>query len=110
MIKLNAVESEGTWRQLPVGQQVHERYTALAKHVLQFEKQWFQGWRDNVDNAAMRYLKQPIFTRQGGTGEGTVQPLLPWPRLLQPWAKASCLYSMSTHADPSSQSAVCCCS
>jgi hypothetical protein len=71
MTKLNAVESEATWRQLPVGQQVHERYTALAKHVLQFEKQWFQGWRDNVDNAAMRYLKQPIFTPQGDTGEVT---------------------------------------
>lgn len=69
MTKLAAVESEGTWRQLPVGQQVHERYTALAKQVLQFEKQWFQGWRDNVDNAAMRYLKQPIFTRNQDTGE-----------------------------------------
>lgn len=69
MTKLSAVESEGTWCQLPVGQQVHERYTALAKQVLQFEKQWFQGWRDNVDNATMRYLKQPIFTRQPNTGE-----------------------------------------
>lgn len=75
MTKLNAVESEATWRQLPVGQQVHERYTALAKHVLQFEKQWFQGWRDNVDNAAMRYLKQPIFTRHGDTGMGMLQSL-----------------------------------
>lgn len=69
MSKLSAVEPEGTWRQLPVGQQVHERYTALAKQVLQFEKLWFQGWRDNVDNAAMRYLKQPIFTRHPNTGD-----------------------------------------
>lgn len=69
MTKLNAVESESTWRQLPVGQQVHERYTALARQVLQFEKQWFQGWRDNVDNTAMRHLKQPIFTREPDTGD-----------------------------------------
>lgn len=75
MTKLYAVETEGTWRQLPVGQQVHERYTALAKQVLQFEKQWFQGWRDNVDNAAMRYLKQPIFTRQPGTGVLTLSTI-----------------------------------
>ena len=68
MSKLTAVEPEGTWRQLPVGQQVHERYTALAKQVLQFEKQWFQGWRDNADNAAMRYLKQPIFARSPESG------------------------------------------
>lgn len=69
MTKLNAVEAEATWRQLPVGQQVHERYTALAKQVLQFEKQWFQAWRDNVDNAAMRHLKQPIFARQPESGK-----------------------------------------
>jgi hypothetical protein len=75
MTKLSAVETEGTWRQLPVGQQVHERYTALAKQVLQFEKQWFQGWRDNVDNAAMRYLKQPIFTRQPDTGVLTLSTI-----------------------------------
>lgn len=77
MSKLSAVEPEGTWRQLPVGQQVHERYTTLAKQVLQFEKLWFQGWRDNVDNAAMRYLKQPIFTRQPDTGACAER--LPWP-------------------------------
>lgn len=68
MSKLNAVEREEVWRQLPVGQQVHERYTALAKQVLQFEKQWFGAWHDNVDNAAMRYLKQPIFARNPDTG------------------------------------------
>lgn len=69
MSKLTAVEPDGsTWRQLPVGQQVHECYTTLAKQVMQFEKQWFQGWRDTVDDAAMRYLKQPIFARQPETG------------------------------------------
>lgn len=77
MTKLTAVEPEGTWRQLPVGQQVHERYTALAKHVLAFEKQWFSGWQDNVDNAAMRYLKQPIFVRNPDTGD----TVLGWVRM-----------------------------
>jgi hypothetical protein len=84
MTKLTVVESEGTWRQLPVGQQVHERYTALAKQVLQFEKQWFHGWRDNVDNAAMRYLKQPIFTRSQDTGECCVAFMAALPRGAHP--------------------------
>jgi hypothetical protein len=70
MSKLTAVEPEGTWRQMPVGQQVHERYMALAKQMMEFEKQWFQGWRENVDNIAMRHLKQPIFARHPETGEG----------------------------------------
>uniref|UniRef100_A0A383W4S5 Dynein-1, subspecies f n=1 Tax=Tetradesmus obliquus TaxID=3088 RepID=A0A383W4S5_TETOB len=68
MSKLTAVEPEGSWRQMPVGQQVHERYMALAKQMMEFEKQWFQGWRENVDNIAMRHLKQPIFARQPETG------------------------------------------
>ncbi|WIA10356.1 hypothetical protein OEZ85_010548 [Tetradesmus obliquus] len=67
MSKLTAVEPEGSWRQMPVGQQVHERYMALAKQMMEFEKQWFQGWRENVDNIAMRHLKQPIFVRQPET-------------------------------------------
>jgi hypothetical protein len=70
MSKLTAVEPEGSWRQMPVGQQVHERYMALAKQMMEFEKQWFQGWRENVDNIAMRHLKQPIFARHPETGEG----------------------------------------
>lgn len=68
MSKLNAVEPEGTWRQLPVGQQVHDRYMALAKQILDFEKLWFQGWKENVDNIAMKHLKEPIFVRHPRTG------------------------------------------
>lgn len=68
MSKLAAVEPDGAWRALPVGQQVHERYMALARHMVDYEKAWFSGWRDSVDNAAMRYLKQPIFARMPDTG------------------------------------------
>lgn len=68
MAKLTAVDPEGAWRQLPVGQQVHERYMALARHVLAFEKQCFQGWRDMVDGVVMRHLRQPIFARAPDTG------------------------------------------
>lgn len=69
MSKLTAVEPEGSWRQLPVGQQVHERYMVLAKQMLDYEKQWFQGWKETVDSIAMKHLKQPIFTRHAVTGQ-----------------------------------------
>ncbi|KAF8069431.1 DHC1 [Scenedesmus sp. PABB004] len=68
MSKLDAVEPDGAWRALPVGQQVHERYMGLARAVLEFEKAWFAGWRDSADGEAMRHLKAPIFARHPDTG------------------------------------------
>lgn len=43
--------------------QVHERYTALARAVLNFEKATFASWRADADAVAMARLKQPILTK-----------------------------------------------
>lgn len=53
-------------------QQVHERYHALARAVLQYEKATFAAWRASADGAAMAALKQPILARDPGSGGVTV--------------------------------------
>lgn len=52
----------------PPRRQVHERYTALARSALNFEKAAFAGWRDGADAAAMAHLKQPILSKDADTG------------------------------------------
>ncbi len=69
MAKLAAVEPEGEWRSLPAGMQVHERYTSLARQVMEYERMCFGAWRDAVDSAVLRFLKQPILVRDADTGE-----------------------------------------
>ena len=49
--------------------QVHERYTALARAVLNFEKVTFASWRDSADAMAMALLKQPILAKSAVAGE-----------------------------------------
>eukprot|EP00899_Mesostigma_viride_P018540 jgi/Mesvir1/26688/Mv20468-RA.1 len=47
-----------------IGHEVQRKYTALAKSMMLFEKQWFGQWRDTVDALAMQHLKQPIIRKE----------------------------------------------
>ena len=49
--------------------QVHERYMALGRSALRFEKAAFAAWRDGADAAAMAHLKEPILVKDASTGE-----------------------------------------
>lgn len=69
MAKLVEVEADGSWRELPVGEQVHASYLSLARTVLAFEKAWLSQWLDTCPLLAAQHLKQPILVQAPNTGE-----------------------------------------
>eukprot|EP00898_Chlorokybus_atmophyticus_P006649 jgi/Chlat1/6986/Chrsp56S00523 len=46
------------------GLEVMNKYTALAKSIMIFEKQWFSQWAEAADAMAMNHLKQPILRKE----------------------------------------------
>lgn len=66
MSKLYSVENE--MMQLELGQAVHDKYMALARRVLAFEKHLYCEWLSGLEAAALTYLKQNILARDASTG------------------------------------------
>jgi dynein heavy chain, axonemal len=65
MAKLFSVEGE--MMALELGQKVNQKYLALARQVMTFEKDLFKCWVGTIDSAALSYLKLNILTRNAET-------------------------------------------
>ncbi|CAG9462277.1 unnamed protein product [Pedinophyceae sp. YPF-701] len=62
MSKLQNIQ--GDMQEAELGKDVHAKYIAVAKVMMQYEKALYSQWKDQVVASAMTYLKQPVL-RQG---------------------------------------------
>jgi Dynein heavy chain, N-terminal region 1 len=70
MAKLFSVEGE--MMALELGQEVNQKYLALARHVMIFEKDLYKSWVGTIDSAALSYLKLNILTHKAESNEVVV--------------------------------------
>ena len=68
MAKLLAAQPDGAWRATPAGAAVHDRYLALGRAAMNYERDAFAAWAAGADAAAMACLKQPVLAKGPATG------------------------------------------